>query len=76
MMASENDLVGLLKPPPCKLTRIGDPQKMLQDLVNYIKQYGSFLSVTKVARDHSEKHVNCSACSISKNMLLMVYGEV
>ena len=61
VMASGNNLVGLLKLPPFKSTKIGDPQQTLQDWVKYIKQYRRFLSVTKAAGDHSEGHVNCGA---------------
>ena len=63
--------VGLLKPPPFKILKIGDPDQLLQDQTKYIKQFKRFLSVTKADGGHSDGHINCGGCSISKNMLLM-----
>ena len=72
MAAAGNDLVGLLKPPPFKITKAGDPEQTLQDWTKYIKQFKRFLSVTKADGVHSEGHANCDGCNAAKNLLLMI----
>ena len=57
-----NELVALLKPPPLKLSKIGDPEQMLLDWQEYIKTFKRFIEVTKVDGNHSEEHVNCVGC--------------
>ena len=62
-MAAGNDLVGLLKPPAFKITKVGDPEQLLQDWTKYLKQYKRFLSVTKADGEHVAGHVRCGGCS-------------
>ena len=73
MAAVGNDLVGLLKPPPFKITKAGDPEQTLQDWLKYIKQFKRFLSVTKADGAHSDGHATgCDGCNAAKNLLLMI----
>ena len=67
-----NKLVALLKPPPLKLSKIGDPEQMLLDWQDYVKTFKRFIEVTKIDGDHTEEHVNCVGCKTAKNIILMV----
>ena len=67
-----NELVALLKPPPLKLSKIGDPEQTLLDWQDYVKTFKRFIEVTKIDGDHTEEHVNCVGCKTAKNIILMV----
>ena len=67
-----NELVALLKPPPLKLSKIGDPEQTLLDWKEYVKTFKRFMEVTKIDGDHTEEHVDCVGCKTAKNIILMV----
>ena len=67
-----NELVALLKPPPLKLSKVGDPEQTLLDWQDYVKTFKRFIEVTKVDGDHTAEHVNCLGCKTVKNVILMV----
>ena len=67
-----NDLVGLLKPPPFKLSKVGDPEQTLQDWKKYVKSFNRFLAVTKADGTHTVDHTNCGGCKAAKNIFLMI----
>ena len=62
--AGGNDLVGLLKPPPFKMSKVGDPEQTLLDWQKYIKSFKRFLRVSKVAGTHTADHRNCGGCEV------------
>ena len=70
--AGGNELVALLKPPPFKLSKVGDPEQTLLDWQEYIKTFKCFIEVTKVDGTHSDDHVNCTGCKTAKNIILMI----
>ena len=70
--AAGNELVGLLKPSPFKISKVGDPEQTLLDWQKYIKKFKRFLEVTNVDGTHTENHLNCQNCKMAKNILLMV----
>ena len=59
MAAAGNELVGLLKPPPFKISKVGDPEQTLLDWQKYIKKFKRFLEVTNVDGTHTDNHLNC-----------------
>ena len=67
-----NDWVGLLKPPPFKLSKVGDPEQTLQDWKKYVKSFNRFLAVTKADGTHTVDHTNCGGCKAAKNILLII----
>ena len=72
MATGGNELVGLLKPAPFKITKVGDPEQTLVDWTDYIRTFRRFLCVTEISGTHTEGHSSCEACKIEKKVLLMV----
>ena len=73
--AGGDKLVGLLKPPPFKISKVGDPEQTLLDWQEYIKLFKRFLAVTKVDGTHTAEHRNCQGCEVVKNIFLMIGQE-
>ena len=72
MATRGNELFGLLKPAPFKITKVGDPEQTLLDWTKYIKTFRRFLRVSKVSGTHTEDHSSCEGCETEKDVLLMV----
>ena len=67
-----NDLVGLLKPAPFKISKVGDPEQTLLDWQEYVKTFRRFLRVSKVAGTHTAEHRDCGGCEAEKDIFLMI----
>ena len=52
------DYAALLNPPPFKMAKVGDPEQLLQDFVEYIKIFKKFTLATGVGGDHVAAHTN------------------
>ena len=69
------DYAALLKPPPFTVAKVGDPEQLLQDFVEYIKIFKKFMLATGVGGNHGADHIDCGACQKSKATLELVGGK-
>ena len=69
------DYAALLKPPPFSISKVGDPEQLLQDFVEYVKTFRKFVLATGVGGEHTVNHAGCGACSKTKATLELVGGK-
>ena len=70
------DYAALLKPPPFIISKVGDPEQLLQDFTEYVKTFRKFVLATGVGGEHTVDHTACGACSKTKATLELVGGKV
>ena len=69
------DYAALLKPAPFVLSKIGDPEQLLQDFGEYIKIFKKFVLATNIGGAHTADHRNCGGCQKTKATLELVGGK-
>ena len=69
------DYAALLKPSPFTGTKMGDPEQLLQDFLEYVKTFNKFMLATGVGGDHTADHAECSGCKKAKATLELVGGQ-
>ena len=69
------DYAALLKPPPFTISKVGDPEQLLQDFTEYVKTFRNFVLATGVGGEHTAAHAACGACSKTKATLELVGGR-
>ena len=69
------DYATLLKPPPFTISKVGDPEQLLQDFTEYVKTFREFVLVTGIGGEHTADHTACGACSKTKATLKLVGGK-
>ena len=69
------DYTALLKPPPFTVGKVGDPEQLMQDFIEYIKIFKKFVLATGVGGDHTGDHVNWGGCRKTKATLKLVGGR-
>ena len=69
------DYAALLKPPPFTISKVGDPEQLLQDFTEYVKTFRKFVLATGVGGEHTVGHAACGACSKTKATLELVGGK-
>ena len=74
-LQTKMDYAALLKPPPFTVAKVGDPEQLLQDFMEYLKIFKKFVLATGVGGEHTGDHVNCGGCQKTKATLELV-GDV
>ena len=69
------DYAALLKPPPFSVSKVGDPEQLLQDFMEYVKTFRKFVLATGVGGEHTPTHVTCGGCSKTKATMELVGGK-
>ena len=69
------DYAALLKPPPFAISKVGDPEQLLQDFTEYVKTFKKFVLATGVGGEHTVDHAACGACTKIKATLELVGGK-
>ena len=69
------EYAALLKPPPFSVSKVGDPEQLLQDFVEYVKTFRKFVLATGVGGEHTVGHAACEGCSKTKATLELVGGK-
>ena len=69
------DYAALLKPPPFTVAKLGDPEQLLQDFMEYLKIFKKFVLATGVGGEHTGDHMNCGGCQKTKATLELVGGR-
>ena len=69
------DYAALLKPPPFTGTKMGDPEQLLQDFLEYVKTFNKFMLATGVGGEHTADHAACGGCKKAKATLELVGGQ-
>ena len=69
------DYAALLKPPPFSVSKVGDPEQLLQDFTEYVKTFRKFVLATGVGGEHTPTHVTCGGCSKTKATMELVGGK-
>ena len=57
------EYVTLLKPPAFAISKVGDPEQLLQDFTEYVKTFKKFVLATGVGGVHTVDHAACGACT-------------
>ena len=70
-----DSLAVLLKPAPFKVKKKGDPEQLFQDFVEYMELFEQFITATNADGQHADDHVNSSACTKQKAMLILMGGK-
>ena len=79
--AAMAEMMALLKPAPFQIKKEGDPEHLLQEFLDYVEIFKSFLAATGADGAHTEGHVaeagggTCKGCNKSKEMLKLVAGK-
>ena len=66
----------MLKPPPFSVSKVGDPEQLLQDFTEYVKTFRKFVLALGVRGEHTPNHVTCGGCSKTKASMELVGGKV
>ena len=69
------DYAALLKSPPFTSTKVGDPEQLMQDFMEYLKTFNKFMLATGVAGEHTGDHSACAGCKKAKATLELVGGK-
>ena len=69
------EYAALLKPPPFAISKVGDPEQLLQDFTEYVKTFNKFVLATRVGGVHTVDHAACGACTKIKATLELVGGK-
>ena len=69
------DYAALLKPPSFAISKVGDPEQLLQDFTEYVKTFKKFVLATGVGGVHTVDHAACGACNKLKATLELVGGK-
>ena len=55
-LQTKMDYATLLKPPPFTISKVGDPEQLLQDFTEYVKTFRKFVLATGVGGEHTVDH--------------------
>ena len=65
----------LLKPGPFRLKSKGGSEQLLQDFMEYVETMEKFFMATAALAAHTNRHMDCVACTRAKAMLALFCGK-